>query len=110
MEVHRHLGPGLLEAVYESALCIELDVAGLSVVRQAAIPIEYKGRVITEHRPDVIVANRVAVEVKSVERLHPVHISQMLTYLRICDLQLGLILNFNSAWLKQGIRRVIRTC
>jgi GxxExxY protein len=108
MEVHRHLGPGLLESTYESALCLELSAAELRYRRQVAVPLFYKGRLLSEHRPDLIVAERVVVEIKSTERFHPVYTAQMLTYLRITDLQIGLILNFNTAWLKQGIRRVMR--
>ncbi len=108
VEVHRHLGPGLLESIYETALCVELAEAGLAYKRQWGIPVLYKGRLLAECRPDLIVADRVVVEVKSTERHHPVHIAQMLTYLRVTNLNVGLILNFNNAWLKQGIRRVMR--
>ena len=108
VEVHRHLGPGLLESVYEMALVIELQEAGLSYQQQSGIPLYYKGRLVAEYRPDLIVAGRVIVEVKSTERHHPVYVAQMLTYLRVTGLNLGLILNFNTAWLKQGIRRVMR--
>ena len=73
IEVHRHLGPGLLEATYETALCLELSDAELPFRRQVRVPLYYKGRLISEHRPDLIVADRVVVEVKSTERLHPVY-------------------------------------
>jgi GxxExxY protein len=108
MEVHRHLGPGLLEATYETALCLELLDAELPFKRQVGVPLYYKGHLISEHRPDLIVADRIVVEVKSTERFHSVHTAQMLTYLRVTELKVGLLLNFNSAWLKQGIRRIIR--
>ena len=108
VEVHSHLGPGLLESVYETALCIELSDAQLPFQRQTGIPLYYKGQLISEHRPDLIVAERVVVEVKSVERYDQIHTAQMLTYLRVTQLRTGLILNFNSAWLKSGIRRVMR--
>jgi len=107
LEVHRELGPGLLESVYESALCIELEAAGLPFKRQVGVPLRYKGHLISEHRPDLVVADQVIVEVKSIERLHPVHMAQMITYLRVCHLRVGLLLNFNSAVLKHGIRRVM---
>jgi len=107
VEVHRQLGPGLLESVYETAICIELTAAGLSFKRQVGVPLFYKGTLISEHRPDLVVDDRVIVEVKSVERLDPVHTAQMLTYLRVAELRTGLILNFNTAMLKHGIRRVI---
>jgi len=91
IEVHRHLGPGLLESVYESALCLELESAGLTFTRQAGVP----------------VSNVVVVEVKSVERFNSVFVAQMLTYLEITGLRVGLILNFNRAVMKDGIRRII---
>jgi len=106
IDVHRELGPGLLESVYETAFCIELTAAGLSFKRQVGIPLLYKGQLISEHRPDLIVEDLVIVEIKSIERLQPIHMAQMLTYLRVTQLRVGLILNFNSAVMKQGIRRV----
>jgi len=107
IEVHKQLGPGLLESVYESAMCIELAAAGISFTRQVGIPLYYKDTLISEHRPDLVVANRVIVEIKSVERFDPIHTAQMLTYLRVAGLKTGLVLNFNSALLKQGVRRVL---
>jgi len=106
IEVHRHLGPGLLESVYESALCIELRSVGLPFTRQLGVPLFYKGELIAEHRPDLIVRNEVIVEIKSVERFNPVFLAQMLTYLRITGLHVGLILNFNRSVMKDGVRRV----
>ena len=107
IEVHKHLGPGLSEAGYERALCIELAAAGISFDRQIGIPVVYKGEVVAEHRPDLVVAGLVVVETKSVERLTRVHTAQMLTYLRVTGRELGLILNFNEAVLTAGIRRVV---
>jgi GxxExxY protein len=107
MEVHEQLGPGLLESVYETALCIELSAVPLSLRRQIGVPLYYKGQLISEHRPDLVVDSRVIVEVKSIERLDQIHLAQMLTYLRVSGLKTGLILNFNTAWLKQGVRRVL---
>lgn len=107
IEVHRKLGPGLLESVYESALCLELQAARIAIRRQIGIPLYYKGVLISEHRPDLIVAERVVVEVKCVERFAPVHLAQLLTYLRVAELKVGLLLNFNSAFMRQGIRRVM---
>ena len=106
IEVHRHLGPGLLESVYESALCIELKSLGLPFARQIGVPVFYKGELIAEHRPDLIIRDEVIVEIKSVERFNPVFLAQMLTYLRITNLRVGLILNFNRAVMKDGVRRV----
>jgi GxxExxY protein len=107
IEVHRELGPGLLESVYESALCIELTSARIEFRRQVGIPLYYKGELLSEHRPDLVVADRLIVEVKSVEHMNPVHLSQMMTYLRVCGVKVGLLINFNSAYLKHGIRRVM---
>lgn len=107
IEVHRHLGPGLLESVYESALCVEFKVNSLGFKRQVGIPLYYKGQLISEHRPDLIVDDTVIVEVKSVERIAPIHVAQMLTYLRVTSLRIGLVLNFNCSTMKEGTRRVI---
>lgn len=106
IEVHRHLGPGLLESVYESALCIELKSLGLPFTRQIGVPLFYKGELIAEHRPDLIIRDEVIVEIKSVERFNPVFLAQMLTYLRVTNLRVGLILNFNRPVMKDGVRRV----
>jgi len=107
IEVHRELGPGLLESVYETALCIELKTAGIPFKRQVGIPLFYKGELISEHRPDLIVADRVVVEIKSIARFDPIHTAVMLTYLRVAQLQLGLLLNFNTPYLRHGVRRVM---
>jgi len=107
IEVHKHLGPGLLESVYESALCIELTANSLPFKRQIGIPLYYKGELISEHRPDLIVDDKVIVEIKTVDCLAPIHMAQILTYLRVTSLRIGLILNFNSPTMKHGIRRVV---
>jgi GxxExxY protein len=107
IEVHRCLGPGLLESVYESALCVELQQQRLQFKRQVGIPLFYKGHLISEHRPDLVVEDRAIVEIKSVSRLEPIHVAQVLTYLRVTRIQVGLLLNFNSAALRNGIRRVV---
>ena len=106
IEVHRHLGPGLTESNYEEALCIELTDAGLGYQRQVHVPVLYKGRQIGEHRPDLVVENGVVVEIKSVERFVGVHRAQVLTYMRILRVPLGLLLNFNSEVLRTGIQRL----
>jgi GxxExxY protein len=108
IEVHRVLGPGLPESAYEGALCIELRNGGVCFRRQIGVPLYYKGEILLEHRPDLVVDNRLVVEIKSVERLAPVHRAQMLTYLRITELSVGLILNFNTDLMKNGIKRVVR--
>ena len=107
IEVHRHLGPGLLESVYEAALCHELGLRGLSITRQVGVPLFYKGQLLSEHRPDLIVESAVVVEVKSVSRIEPVHVAQLLTYMRVTHVGVGLLVNFNTAVLKNGIRRFV---
>ena len=107
IEVHRVLGPGLLESVYESALCIELKAAALDFKRQVGIPLYYKGELISEHRPDLIVSDRIVVEIKSIARFDPIHTAVMLTYLRVAHLQIGLLLNFNTPNMRMGIKRVM---
>ena len=106
IEVHRELGPGLLEAPYHAAMCIALSAAGLAYEREKPIPALFKGLRVGDYRPDLIVNNEVVVEIKSVERYDAVFLAQMLTYLRITNLDVGLIINFNRPQLKQGIKRV----
>ncbi len=105
--VHRELGPGLLESIYESALCIELDEQRMHYERQRPIPVNYKGHVLGEFRADLVVAESVVVEIKSVERFDPVFEAQVLSYLKLGSFKLGLLINFNSRLLKDGIRRFI---
>lgn len=107
IEVHRHLGPGLLVSTYEAALGIELEESGLKYQRQVPFPAVYRGRNIGEYRVDLIVENAVVVEIKSVERHDPVLEAQILTYLRITGKKVGLLINFNSRLLKNGIKRYI---
>lgn len=107
IEVHRELGPGLLEGTYEAALCIELQIAGLSFVRQPVFPVIYKGQVIGEYRLDLIVEDTVIVEIKSVERFDPIFEAQVLTYLRVTGKEVGLLMNFNSRLLRDGIKRYV---
>ncbi|MDX6403752.1 MAG: hypothetical protein QOH70_1207 [Blastocatellia bacterium] len=107
IEVHRQLGPGLLEGTYEAALCIELQMAGLNFVRQPVFPVVYKGQVIGEYRLDLIVEDTVIVEIKSVERFDPIFEAQVLTYLRVTDKEIGLLMNFNSRLLRDGIKRYV---
>jgi GxxExxY protein len=107
IEVHRHLGPGLLEHLYESALCIEFEDAGMQYLRQLRVPARYKGRVLGEYRVDLVVGDAVIVEVKSVAQRNPVFEAQLLTYLRLTGKRIGLILNFNTKLLKDGIQRMI---
>jgi GxxExxY protein len=105
IEVHRHLGPGLPEATYEEAFCIELAEANLAYTRQIRVPVLYKGHIIGEYRPDLVVADRVLVEIKSVEALHAVHRAQTLAYMRVLRVPVGLLMNFNSEVLRTSIKR-----
>ncbi len=108
IEVHRELGPGLLETVYEVVLAKELEQRGFSVKRQVAVPIRYKNLTFEEgFRADLIIEEKVLVELKSVERTLPVHKRQIQTYLRLTGLRLGYLLNFNAEVLKQGITRCV---
>jgi GxxExxY protein len=107
IEVHRALGPGLLESAYEACLCAELSLRGLRFGRQQALPVEYKGRhVDCGYRLDLIVEGRILLELKSVERLLPIHEAQVVTYLRLAKLPVGLLVNFNVVVLKAGLRRL----
>ena len=103
IEVHRALGPGLLEAPYQAAMCLELHAAGIPFERERAYPVLYRGVRIGDYRPDLIVQSAVVVEIKSVERLDPVFTAQLLTYLRVTGVQTGLLFNFNRPVLKDGI-------
>lgn len=107
IEFHRQLGPGLLESSYEAALCMELEEAGLKYQRQVAVPVVYKGRTIGEYRLNLIVEEAVVVEIKSVERFDPVFEAQVLTYLKITGKKIGLLINFNSPLLSDGVKRFI---
>ncbi len=105
IDVHRAMGPGLLEVVYESAMAIEFEEAGLKYERQRAIPAYYKGRLLGEYHLDFIVEDLVVVEIKSVELSKPLFEAQLLTYLRVSEKRVGLLINFNSRLLKEGITR-----
>ena len=107
IEVHRQLGPGLLENVYEEALGIECKLDGLHVLRQFKVPVLYRGKTIGEYQPDMLVNDLVIVEIKSVERFDPVFEAQVLTYLKITKKRVGLLINFNSRLVKDGIKRFI---
>jgi GxxExxY protein len=108
IEVHRQLGPGLLESAYEECLCYELKQSGLIFQRQVPLPVLYKAiRLDCGYRIDIVVEKKVILELKTVERLIPVHDAQLLTYLKLSRLRTGLLLNFNSPTLKDGIRRMV---
>jgi GxxExxY protein len=105
--VHRHLGPGLLESAYEECLCWELSAAGVTFDRQVPLPVHYKGvRLDRGYVLDVLVEDQLIVELKAVDRLEPVHIAQVLTYLKLTGVKPGLLLNFNCATLRDGIKRL----
>jgi len=108
VKVHKELGPGLLETVYEVIFAHELERRGLSVKRQVGIPIEYQGIKFDEgFRADILVENRVIIELKSVESVNKAHKKQVLTYLRLTGCKLGYLLNFGEAFMKDGISRII---
>jgi len=107
IEVHRELGPGLLESTYEAALCIELEERGLNYRRQACVPVCYKRKPVGEYRLDLLIEDEVVVEVKAGERLDPVFDAQVLTYLRATGKHVGLLINFNSRMVSRGIRRYV---
>lgn len=106
IEVHRHLGPGLLERIYEDALVYELGHRGIAAERQAEIAIVYKDAILRGQRLDLIAGNQIIIEIKSVATLQEIHTAQLLSYLRAADKPLGLLLNFNVPRLSEGIRRV----
>jgi len=108
IEVHRTLGPGLLESSYRECLCRELSLRNIKFKRECGLPLQYKGlRLDCGYRMDVLVADLVVVEIKAVEALAPIHDAQLLTYLRLGGWKVGLLINFNVVVLKDGIRRRI---
>ena len=108
IKVHRKLGPGLLESAYEACLAYELEAAGLKVERQRAVPLVYESvKLDCGFRADLIVENKVIVEIKAKEAAHPIDDAQLLSHLRLLDLQIGLLINFHVTVLKDGIRRMV---
>jgi GxxExxY protein len=107
IEVHRVLGPGFLESVYQEALCVELRLRGISFRPQPVVAVNYKGQLVGEGRLDLLVANTLIVELKAVENLAPIHEAQVLSYLKMTNHPLALLINFNVPILKNGIRRII---
>lgn len=106
--VHKELGPGLLESVYQTCMFIELESLGLKVCKEVALPVMYRNQIISDNgfRIDLLVEDMIIVELKSVEKVQPVHSKQLLTYLRLANKPLGLLINFNELMLKDGISRV----
>jgi GxxExxY protein len=108
IEVHKHLGPGLLESAYEECLCCELHLRGIEFKRQVPLPLNYKGlKLDCGYRMDLLVEDKIVVELKTVEAIAPIHEAQMLTYLKLRDIRIGLIINFNVRLLVEGIRRLV---
>ncbi len=108
IEVHRALGPGLLESIYEECLAEELSLRGMAYERQRGVPLEYKGRRLgIDLRIDLLVGDRVVVELKAVEKILPIHAAQVVTYLRLTNKPYGLLINFHVPMLKEGIRRYL---
>ncbi len=110
MRLHRELGPGLLESAYETLLAARLAAAGYDVLRQYAVSVEFDGvRIENAFRVDLLVDRRLVVEIKSIDRLAPVHGKQLLTYLRLLKQPVGLLINFGGATLKEGVKRVVNS-
>ena len=111
IKVHKELGPGLLESVYQECLFYELKKSGLFVEKEKPFPIQYDGiELECGYRLDIFVSNKVIVEIKSVKELNDIYLAQLLTYLKLSECKLGLLINFNVLLLKDGIKRVINNC
>ncbi|NQT14502.1 MAG: GxxExxY protein [Planctomycetes bacterium] len=109
IEVHREVGPGLLESAYEECLCRELSLRGLSFQRQVPLPVTYKGvKLDCGYKLDLVVEDKVVLELKSVKAIEPIHEAQLLTYLRLSGKQVGLVMNFNTVLMKDGIKRMVQ--
>lgn len=109
IEVHRILGPGFLESVYEEALAIESDLRGIPYERQKPFVLEFKGKVVGDSRFDFLVDKQLVVELKAVESIHPIYPAKVIHYLKMSNLELGLIINFHVVLLKDGIKRIALT-
>ena len=108
IEVHRHLGPGFLESVYQRAVCIEFELRGISFDKKKRIEITYKGQPLHGQELDLLVDGKVVVEVKAISQIEEIHVSQLVSYLKATGMRAGLLINFNKAVLKDGIRRIVR--
>jgi GxxExxY protein len=108
IEVHRHLGPGLLESSYHMCLCRELELRDIAYQSQVVLPVEYKGVYLPKaYLVDLLIENSVIIEVKTVDELLPIHSAQLMTYMRLCRIASGLLLNFNVTLLPRGIKRIL---
>lgn len=106
--IHKNMGPGLFESVYEEIICLELELKGIKYERQKVIPIVWKGQKIEKaFRADIVVDNKLILEVKSIEQISNSHYKQVLTYLKLTKMKLGLLVNFNQAYIRNGIRRIV---
>jgi GxxExxY protein len=109
IEVHRMLGPGFVESVYEEAICVELKLRGIPFARQAPIAVYYKGHAVGEGRLNLLLCNSLVVELKAVDALLAVHVAQVISYLKATGLHLGLLINFNVPVLRDDVKRVVRS-
>jgi GxxExxY protein len=109
IEVHRVLGPGYLESFYEHALCVEMTERGITFVRQVSFPVFYKSAIVGQTRLDLLIDRRVLVELKATEGSSPLHLAQVLSYLKATGLTVALLINFNVRSLRQGVRRIVHT-
>jgi GxxExxY protein len=109
LEVHRTLGPGLLEAIYEEALCVELSLRHIPFARQVPIGVNYKGNLVGQARMDLVVDGQLVVELKATESIAPLHVAQLLSYLKAAKLRLGLSISFKVAFLRTGVRHVVHS-
>jgi GxxExxY protein len=108
IEVHRHLGSGLLESAYEECLCYELATHDIEFARQVALPVVYKGMALEcGYRMDLVISRCLVIEIKAIDRLIPIHDAQLLTYLRLGGYRIGLLMNFHAILLKDGLRRLV---
>jgi GxxExxY protein len=107
LAVHKELAPGLLESVYPRAVAIELEDQGIPFEMEKSLRVNYRGRLLCHQRLDMLVDGRIVLELKSVELLHPIHVARLVSYLRLTNSRLGLLINFNVSMLKQGIRRIV---
>lgn len=107
IEVHRVLGAGFLESIYEAALCVEMQLRGIPFVRQAPVSVNYKGHAVGEGRMDLLLGGKVIVELKAADSLSPIHKAQVISYLKATGLQVALLINFNVITLREGIQRIV---
>ena len=107
LEVHRELGPGLLEEIYQRAVAFELGSCGIPFEREKSFPVMYHGKRLYTHRLDLVVDGRLVLELKAIDRLHPVHQAQALSGLKVSKLRVALLINFNVAILKEGVKRIV---